>query len=89
MANCSPEKDYLYSIVTGLLCAESWQTLSPYPVFPSFRRHSVPKLWPIAGLRFRGLHARLLRKPGNGGPYFAMILINAIGYGLFAPFSIL
>jgi MFS family permease len=32
---------------------------------------------------------QLPRELGNGGPYFAMVLINALGYGLFAPFSIL
>jgi hypothetical protein len=42
-----------------------------------------------ARLRFRRFSVRLPRTLGNGGPYFAMILINAIGYGLFAPFSIL
>jgi MFS family permease len=33
--------------------------------------------------------ARLPRKLGSGGPYFAMILMNAIGWGLFTPFSVL
>jgi hypothetical protein len=42
-----------------------------------------------ARLRFRRFSIRLPRELGNGGPYFAMILINALGYGLFAPFSIL
>ncbi len=42
-----------------------------------------------ARIRFRHFSFRLPRTLGNGGPYFAMILINAIGYGLFAPFSIL
>ncbi len=39
--------------------------------------------------RFRRFRARLPRALGNSGPYFAMILINALGYGLFAPFSVL
>lgn len=42
-----------------------------------------------ARLRFRRFSVRLPRTLGNGGPFFAMILINALGYGLFAPFSIL
>ena len=42
-----------------------------------------------ARLRFRRFSVRLPRELGKGGPYFAMILINALGYGLFAPFSIL
>jgi hypothetical protein len=33
--------------------------------------------------------ARLSREVGSGGPYFTMILMNAIGYGLFTPFSVL
>jgi MFS family permease len=33
--------------------------------------------------------AHLPREWGSGGPYFAMILMNAIGWGLFTPFSVL
>ena len=40
-------------------------------------------------LRIPRFSMQLPRELGNGGPYFAMVLINALGYGLFAPFSIL
>lgn len=43
----------------------------------------------IPGRRFPRFSAQLPRELGNGGPYFAMVSINALGYGLFAPFSIL
>src|SRR6266436_6609159 len=42
-----------------------------------------------ARLRIPRFSMQLPRELGNGGPYFAMVLINALGYGLFAPFSIL
>lgn len=47
------------------------------------------KLWLTACFRFRTFRVKLPRELGNGGPYFAVVLINALGYGLFVPFSVL
>lgn len=40
-------------------------------------------------LRFRTPRARFPRELGNGGLFFASVLINAIGYGVYVPFAVL
>jgi MFS family permease len=40
-------------------------------------------------LRFRTPRTRLPRELGNGGLFFASVLINAIGYGVYVPFAVL
>ena len=40
-------------------------------------------------LRFRTPRARLPGDLGNGGLFFASVLINAVGYGVYVPFAVL
>lgn len=49
----------------------------------------MDKTWLGSRIRLGIPRPRLPGALGHGGPYFAAVLINALGYGLFVPFSVL